>query len=138
MAIGVGIDRLDYTKGLTEKFLAVEKLLESHPEFQKRFVFVQIAEPSRVCLPAYRELRSRLRTVAARINERFGADDYRPIVLIETHHEPEEVYRFLRGADLWHLACACYLAPDPKDLDFLTANERQQEIAKELGFKSRK
>ena len=103
VAIGVGIDRLDYTKGLTEKFLAVEKLLESHPEFQKRFVFVQIAEPSRVCLPAYRELRSRLRTVAARINERFGADDYRPIVLIETHHEPEEVYRFLRGADLCYV-----------------------------------
>jgi trehalose 6-phosphate synthase len=103
VAVGVGVDRLDYTKGLDEKFLAVEKLLESRPEFQKRFVFVQIAEPSRVCLPAYRELQSRLRTVAERINQRFGADDYRPIVLLETHHEPADVYRFLRGADLCYV-----------------------------------
>ena len=54
--LGVGVDRLDYTKGINEKFLAVERLLELHPEFRERFVFVQIAEPSRNCLPAYREL----------------------------------------------------------------------------------
>ena len=102
-AVGIGIDRLDYTKGLNEKFCAVEKLLESRPEFRKRFVFVQIAEPSRDCLPAYRELQCRLRKTAERIIQRFGADDYRPIVLLETHHEPTAVYRFLRGADLCYV-----------------------------------
>jgi trehalose 6-phosphate synthase len=103
VAVGVGIDRLDYTKGLNEKLLAVERLLELRPEFLKRFVFVQIAEPSRDCLAAYRELRCRLRESADRINKRFGADDYRPVVLLEAHHEPADVYRFLRGADFCYV-----------------------------------
>jgi trehalose 6-phosphate synthase len=101
--LGVGVDRLDYTKGIHEKFLAVERLLETHPELRRRFVFVQLAEPSRECLPAYRDLRSRLRATVDRINLRFGADRYQPIVLLEAHHEPEEVYRFLRAADLCYV-----------------------------------
>ena len=56
--LGVGVDRLDYTKGIAEKFLAVEQLLERAPECRGRFVFVQIAEPSREQLPAYRDLRA--------------------------------------------------------------------------------
>jgi hypothetical protein len=50
--LGVGIDRLDYTKGINEKFLAIERLLEARPEIRGHFVFVQVAEPSRDCLPA--------------------------------------------------------------------------------------
>jgi trehalose 6-phosphate synthase len=102
-AIGVGIDRLDYTKGLVEKLSAVEKLLESRPEFRKRFVFVQIAEPTRGSLPAYQQFRSRLEEHADRINRRFAADGYRPIVLREVHHDVVEVNRFLRGADLCYV-----------------------------------
>jgi trehalose 6-phosphate synthase len=101
--VGVGVDRLDYTKGLTEKFLAVERLLESRPEFRNRFVFVQIAEPSRSCLPAYRALGTRVRTVAERINQRFGGNGYTPIQLLETRHEPADVFRFLRAADLCYV-----------------------------------
>ncbi len=102
--LGVGVDRLDYTKGIDEKFLAVERLLESHPELLERFVFVQIAEPSRDCLPAYRELRSRLLETTDRINRRFGTGlGYRPIILLEAHHEPAEVHRFFRAADLCYV-----------------------------------
>ena len=103
VAIGIGIDRLDYTKGISEKFLAVEQLLELHPEFVKRLVFVQVAEPSRECLPAYREMRCRLQAIADRVNRRLGADDYRPIVLLEAHHEPAEVFQFMRGADFCYV-----------------------------------
>jgi trehalose 6-phosphate synthase len=99
----VGVDRLDYTKGINEKFLAVERLLELYPVFRERFVFVQIAEPSRNCLPAYRELRLRLLETTDRINLRFGSDVYHPIVLLESHHEPAEVYRFLRAADVCYV-----------------------------------
>ena len=99
----VGVDRMDYTKGIDEKFLAVERLLEWRPELRGRFVFVQVAEPSRECLPAYRDLRLRLLKTAERINVRFGAGTYRPIVLLEAHHEPEEVYRFFRAADLCYV-----------------------------------
>jgi trehalose 6-phosphate synthase len=101
--LGVGIDRLDYTKGINEKFLAIERLLERHPEFRGRFVFVQIAEPSRECLPAYRAARAQLVEIAERVNRRFGTDTCRPIVLMEAHHEPGDVYRMYRAADFCYV-----------------------------------
>lgn len=103
MRLGVGVDRLDYTKGINEKFLAVERLLDSTPEFRERFVFVQIAEPSRERLPAYRGVRSRVVETGDRINRRFGTESYRPVILLEAHHEPADVYRFLRAADLCYV-----------------------------------
>ena len=101
--VGVGIDRLDYTKGINEKFLAIERLLEIHPQFRGRFVFVQIAEPSRECLPMYRRARATLVETAERVNKRFGTDIYRPIVLLEAHHEPADVYRMYRAADVCYV-----------------------------------
>lgn len=101
--LGVGVDRLDYTKGIEEKFLAVERLLEREPDFRERFTFVQIAEPSRESLPAYQRVRARIARTAERINVRFGTHRYRPIVVREAHHEPAEVYRFLRAADLCYV-----------------------------------
>jgi trehalose 6-phosphate synthase len=94
------VDRLDYTKGIEEKFLAVEHLLDTRPEFYGRFVFVQLAEPSRTDIPEYAELRTRVRATAERINGRFGRVDYCPIVLLEGRHTSEEVTRFLRAASV--------------------------------------
>src|SRR5262249_46171558 len=98
--LGVGVDRLDYTKGIEEKFLAVERLLDCYPEFRESFVFVQVAEPSRQRLKAYREVRRRITETADRINLRFGSGNYRPILLLEDHHSAADVHRFLRAADL--------------------------------------
>jgi trehalose 6-phosphate synthase len=98
--LGVGVDRLDYTKGIEEKFLAVERLLDCYPEFRESFVFVQIAEPSRQRIPAYRAVRARVIETADRINVRFGTGNYRPILLVEDHHDPCEVARLLRAADV--------------------------------------
>jgi trehalose 6-phosphate synthase len=100
MQMAVGVDRLDYTKGIEEKFLAVERLLESRRELRGRFMLAQIAAPTRVDLQPYRELRSRLIETAERINRRFAEGTYRPIAFIEAHHDAAQVYRFLRGADL--------------------------------------
>ncbi|HJZ76856.1 MAG TPA: trehalose-6-phosphate synthase [Vicinamibacterales bacterium] len=99
----VGADRLDYTKGLCEKSLAFERMLEKYPEFQRRVTLVQIAEPSRTNLPAYCALRSRLTSIVERINRRFGADAYQPIILRQAHHDPAEVYEFLRAADVCYV-----------------------------------
>jgi trehalose 6-phosphate synthase len=99
----VGVDRLDYTKGLNEKFLAVERLLELNPQWRERFALVQIAEPSRECLASYQAYRSQLRETAERINTRFGSTTYRPVILLEAHHEPADVYRFLRAADICYV-----------------------------------
>jgi trehalose 6-phosphate synthase len=97
------VDRLDYTKGIEEKCLVVERMLELHPELCGRFVLVQIAEPSRDRLAAYREYRSRLGRTVERINLRFGTERYRPLVLLEAHHETAEVYQFLRAADVCYV-----------------------------------
>jgi trehalose 6-phosphate synthase len=103
VSLGVGIDRLDYTKGISEKFLAIERLLEMQPALRGHFVFVQIAEPSRVRLPAYQAIRARVVETADRVNRRFGDGCHRPIVLLETRQEPAEVYRFLRAADVCYV-----------------------------------
>jgi trehalose 6-phosphate synthase len=101
--LAIGIDRLDYTKGINEKFLAVERLLQTSPEQRGRFIFVQVAEPSRDALPAYRATRAQLVETSQRINARFGTASYRPIQLLEAHHPPADVYRFYRAADLCHV-----------------------------------
>jgi trehalose 6-phosphate synthase len=101
--LAVGVDRMDYTKGIVEKFHAVERLLERLPELQGRFVLAQLAQPTRDALPAYRALRLHVHQTADRINRRFGTDGYRPIVLLENHHEPLVVHRFLRAADVCYV-----------------------------------
>ena len=99
----VGVDRLDYTKGLDEKVRAIERLLETHPEFRERLVLAQIAEPSRTGLGAYQAYRSRLAETIRRVNARFGTASYQPIILLGSHHEPADVYRFLRAADVCYV-----------------------------------
>lgn len=101
--LGVGVDRLDYTKGIVEKFQAIEQLLDDFPEFRGRFVFAQIAEPSREQLPAYRDLRRRVLETAERVNRRFGTTGYQPIILTEARHEPPDVFRYFRAADLCYV-----------------------------------
>ncbi len=101
--LGVGIDRLDYTKGIEEKFLAIERLLETRPEFRGRFVFIQVAEPSRDSLAAYRAVRAQIDATCERVNARFASGSWRPIVLLETHHEPSEVYELYRAAEVCYV-----------------------------------
>jgi trehalose 6-phosphate synthase len=98
--IAVGVDRLDYTKGIEEKLLAVEQLLEIYPEYRGRFVMIQLAEPTRPGLAPYIELRARVRATAERINLTYGNGDYCPIILLEAHHPQSEVSRYLRAADV--------------------------------------
>jgi trehalose 6-phosphate synthase len=98
--LGVGVDRLDYTKGVEERLLAVERLLETFPAFRRRFTFVQLAAPSRTIIDRYQVLNENVERLAARINERFSQGDYRPVVLLRAHHEPPAVYRYYRAADL--------------------------------------
>jgi trehalose 6-phosphate synthase len=102
--LGVGVDRLDYTKGVEERLLAVERLLERCPGFLGRFTFVQLAAPSRTLIDRYRRLNETIERVAARINQRFGSDRYRPIILLRSHHEPATVFRYYRAADLCYVS----------------------------------
>jgi trehalose 6-phosphate synthase len=98
--LGVGVERFDFTKGIPDRFRAVGILLEKHPEWIGRFVFLQVAAPTRSKLPAYRAIQEEAEAVANEINARFGNDDYQPIILAARHHEPEEVYELFRAADV--------------------------------------
>jgi trehalose-6-phosphate synthase len=102
--IGVGVDRLDYTKGVEERLLAVERLLERFPAFLGRFSFVQLAAPSRTRIERYQQLNQNIEGLAARINERFGTPDYRPVVLLRRHHDPVTVFRYYRAADVCYVS----------------------------------
>jgi trehalose 6-phosphate synthase len=98
--IGVGVDRLDYTKGIEERFRAVERLFDLHPEWVGRFTFVQVAAPTRSTIDEYRNYESRVRALADRINARFAAHGPPPILLLVQHHAAAEVHTYYRGADL--------------------------------------
>jgi trehalose 6-phosphate synthase len=102
--LGVGVDRLDYTKGIEERLLAVERLLERAPELRGRFVFVQLAAPSRTEIERYQQLHHAIEAVVARVNQRFGAEGYRPLILLRAHHEPPAVFRHYRAADLCYVS----------------------------------
>jgi trehalose 6-phosphate synthase len=102
--LGVGVDRLDYTKGIEERLLAVERLLERSPRHHGRFWFLQVAAPSRTVIVAYRDLSDRVEALAARINGRFGRDGWRPVILARRHHEPADIFRLYRAADLCYVS----------------------------------
>src|SRR6058998_398127 len=99
-AIGVGIDRLDYTKGIEERLRAVERLLEREPQWVGRFTFIQIAAPTRARIEQYQAYETRVRAMAARINERFAGAAHPPIVLLVEHHQPQAIYEYYRAAEL--------------------------------------
>jgi trehalose 6-phosphate synthase len=98
-AIGVGVDRLDYTKGIEERFRAVERLLDLHPGWLGRFSFIQIAAPTRASIGQYRDYEARVREMVDRINARFPGAAHPPLILKVEHHEPQEVYEYYRAAE---------------------------------------
>src|SRR5215470_14770810 len=84
--LGVGVDRVDYTKGILERFRGIERFLESFPTYQRRFTFVQIGAPSRTDIPRYRQFLEEVSAEAERINQRLQAGHWKPIVLLKKHH----------------------------------------------------
>jgi len=98
--IAVGVDRFDYTKGILERLNAVERLLEKWPSWVGRFVFVQVAAPTRSALDEYRSFQERVQRMAQRINLRFGRPGYQPVHLLAQHHEHDAVTELFRAADV--------------------------------------
>jgi trehalose 6-phosphate synthase len=98
--LGIGVDRLDYTKGIIERFRAIERLLELKPEWIGRFSFVQIAAPTRAGIEEYQHHEAQVRAMAQRINGRYARRGPPPIVLKIEQHEAREVYAYFRAADV--------------------------------------
>jgi alpha,alpha-trehalose-phosphate synthase [UDP-forming] len=98
--LGIGVDRLDYTKGIIERFQAVERMLELYPAMVGKFTFVQIAAPSRSSLEEYQNFEARVRALVRRINQRFSSGSYVPIVLKIEHHEQDQLHHYYQAADV--------------------------------------
>jgi trehalose 6-phosphate synthase len=99
----LAIDRLDYTKGIEERLAAIRRLLSRGNATVARPVFLQVAAPSRTRLERYQQLAERVRAQVAAINERFGEPGYQPVILLERHIEPCDVFRLYRAADACHV-----------------------------------
>ena len=97
--IGIGVDRIDYTKGIIEKFLAVERFLEKNPSYQGKFTFVQIGAPSRTLIKSYSDTVNAVEKEAERINWRFRSKNGKAILLLKRHHSHEEITPFYASAD---------------------------------------
>src|SRR5213595_3115033 len=98
--VGIGVERLDYTKGIEERLRAVERLLEVEPQWIGKFSFIQIAAPTRIHIEEYRTYEARVRDLATRINQRFPEAIHPPIILKIEHHQPDQIFEYYRGADL--------------------------------------
>jgi alpha,alpha-trehalose-phosphate synthase [UDP-forming] len=96
--LGVGVDRVDYTKGILERFHAIERFIEMNPAYQQRFTFVQIGAPSRTDIERYKNFLAEVSAEADRINARFQTSRWKPIVFLKQHHSHEEIARYYRAA----------------------------------------
>jgi trehalose 6-phosphate synthase len=96
--LGIGIERLDYTKGIPQRLRAVNHLLEHHPELRRRFVFLQVAAPSRSHIPEYQKVEDEVENLVEEINFRWKERGWQPVVFLKEHHGPVDMMALHRLA----------------------------------------
>ena len=98
--LGLGVDRLDYAKGIPERFKGIEHFLDTHPEYKGQFTFLQIASPHREYIEKYREYQQLVTQEAERINNKFAMKDWRPIILEKIQYTHSQLSTLFKVADL--------------------------------------
>ena len=98
--IGLGVDRIDYTKGIVERVLAIDRFLEKYPQYKKKFVFVQLAAPSRVHIKRYHDLMAEIDELIEKKNWKYSDSGWKPIVYLKRHFSLDEIEPFYKMADL--------------------------------------
>ena len=96
----LGVDRIDYTKGIPERLRAFDRLLETHPEYLGKVRFVQIGAPSRTRIPSYQALAREIESLVEEINWKYQQGRWSPIIYREAAHRIDEVLAFYRLADV--------------------------------------
>ncbi|HUL33572.1 MAG TPA: trehalose-6-phosphate synthase [Candidatus Eisenbacteria bacterium] len=97
--LGVGVDRIDYTKGIVERFQAIERFLEHYPAYRGKLVFVELGAPSRTHIKKYHDLVAEVEAEADRINWKFQTKTWKPIIFRKAHHTHEDIRPYYRAAD---------------------------------------
>lgn len=112
--IGVGVDRIDYTKGIIERFRAIDRFLEKYPEYQNKFVFVEAGVPSRTRIPAYMELNEEISKTVDEINWRYMRGYWKPIIYIREKLGPDRLFALYRTANV------CIVSPLQDGMNLVT------------------
>jgi trehalose 6-phosphate synthase len=99
-ALGISVDRVDYTKGIPERLRALDRLWQESPELRGRFTMIVVATPSRTELPAYQNLEAEVLTAVKELNDKYGSSDWEPIVLIHENIHADLLAAIYRAADL--------------------------------------
>ena len=99
-ALGVSVDRVDYTKGIPERLRALDRLWQESPELRERFTMIVVATPSRTELAPYKNLENEMLATVRDINTRYGTQDWEPIVLVHENVHAELLAAIYRAADL--------------------------------------
>jgi alpha,alpha-trehalose-phosphate synthase [UDP-forming] len=97
--VGVGVERIDYTKGIKERILAIDRFLEKYPEYKHRFVFIQLAAPSRIHIKSYHDLMAEIDELVEKKNWKHSDGDWKPIIYLERHFSPDEIKPYYELAD---------------------------------------
>jgi len=97
--LGVGVDRIDYTKGIIERFRGIERCLEKHPELIGHLTFVELGAPSRTHIKRYQDLMNELDETVSKINSRFRKRDWKPIIFLKAQHSHNEINKFYKASD---------------------------------------
>jgi trehalose 6-phosphate synthase len=98
--LGVGVDRLDYTKGIIERLRAVEYFFEKNPRYVGKFTFVELGAPSRTMIVRYKEFIDEVTQISEKINARFKTKTWQPVLFLLKHHSHTEILPFYRAADI--------------------------------------
>ena len=96
----LGVDRLDYTKGIPERLRALQYLLSSRPELHRRITLIQVVVPSRQSIPGYKELKQNIERLVSQINGKYGGPDWVPVHYIHRHLTRHKLLVFYRAADV--------------------------------------
>ena len=126
-AIAMGVDRMDYTKGIPERLRAVDRFLERYPEWRERFVFLQMGAPSRLEITEYRHLNDEVDRLTAEINAKHGVDGWKPIVVARANHGVEDIFAGYRAANV----CVVSSLHDGMNLvakEFVAARDDRQGV----------
>jgi trehalose-6-phosphate synthase len=97
--LGVGVDRIDYTKGIVERFRGIECFLDKFPHYREQFTFVQFGAPSRTSIKRYQDFVAEVEAEADRVNRRLQTERWKPIILFSQHHSHREIEPYYKAAD---------------------------------------
>ena len=100
--LGIGIERIDYTKGIPERFEALDRFFERYPEFRERLTFVQVGVPTRGHIASYQQIDKEIDRLVEQLNWKWGTPRWRPVVYFKRHFSPVEMTALASSGRLLH------------------------------------